>query len=319
MVAARRFTLLNVVVVLLVVCFGLVLFMYYVARQRWAAQQQATTTRMVLLYQAIDQFETAQGVYPGYRVTQAIDGTGNPVPASWAFAILPYLDNPEAQAIHQQYGSQGPEATRGQKPDLRLADFIAPGVSRPGPILSFVVNAALPDGRATPTIPADWPANGIFQDAFPKQVDGELVARSEVSEAFVQSHDGLDATLLLAENVDAGNWTDIHEPQVGFVWLPTLDPPAVARINGKAEGQVSDPYLLARPCSRFPKTAPVLFASGRYTYMAAQIDYLVYMRLMCAADDLAAPAGADADYELPEALTSLPMGPAPNFSPLDGQ
>jgi len=155
MVAARRFTLLNVVVVLLVVCFGLVLFMYYVARQRWAAQQQATTTRMVLLYQAIDQFETAQGVYPGYRVTQAIDGTGNPVPASWAFAILPYLDNPEAQAIHQQYGSQGPEATRGQKPDLRLADFIAPGVSRPGPILSFVVNAALPDGRAIAVKVAD--------------------------------------------------------------------------------------------------------------------------------------------------------------------
>ena len=319
MVEARRFTLLNVVVVLLVLCFGLVLFMYFVAKQRWAAQQQATTTRMVLLYQAIDQFETAQGVYPGYRVTQAIDSSGNPVPASWAFAILNYLDNADAQAAYQQYGPQGPDATRGQKPDLRVPDFIAPGTTRPGATLSFVVNAALPDGRATATIPADWPANGIFQNAFPHQVDGELVARSTVSEGFVQSHDGLVATLLLAENVDAGDWTDIEEPQVGFVWLPTLDPPLAARINGKAEGQVSDPYLLARPCSRFPKTAPVLFASGRYTFMAAQIDYLVYMRLMCAADDLAAPAGADADYELPSALTSLPMGPAPSHSPLEGQ
>lgn len=317
MVEARRFTLLNVVVVLLVLLFGMVLFLYFVAKQRWSAQQQATTRRMTLLYQAIDQFEATQGVYPGYRTVQAIGDESQPVPTSWAFSILPYLDSPAAQETYMKYGPEAPDATRGHRPQERLAEFIAPGTSRPGPTLSFVVNAALPDGQATPTIPADWPANGVFQDAFPQQVDGELAARSDVSKEFVQSHDGLDTTLLMAQNVDAGNWMDVEEPLVGFVWLPTLDPPPVAHINGKATGKVSDPYELARPCSPFPKTVPVLYASGRYVYMSADVDYLVYMRLMCTADDLAAPAGANPDYELPAALTALPMGPAPARSPLE--
>ncbi len=317
MVQARRFTLLNVLVVLIVLCFGLVLFLYYVAKQRWAAQQQATARRMTVLYQAIDQFATVQGVYPGYRTVQAIGSDGHPRPGSWGFSILPYLDSEEARRVYTEFGPEAQTEKRGQTPDVRLPEFIAPGTSEPGPVLSFVVNAALPDGRATPTIPADWPANGIFHDAFPQQVDGELAARSTVSKAYVQSHDGLDTTLLMAQNTNAGKWTDTEEPLVGFVWLPTLDPPPAARLNGRATGTVDNPYLLARPSSPFPKTAPVLYASGRYEYMSAQVDYLVYMRLMCAADDLAAPAGADPDYELPSALTELPMGPAPSHSPAD--
>ncbi len=319
-VEARRFTLLNVVVVLLVLLFGLVLIMYYVARVKQNSLRESTAARMVAIYKSLEVYQTRQGFFPGYRVLQAETAAGQATPASWAFAILPYFENEETAIIYAKYGPDAPPQTRGQQPTERLPLFLATGSDRDsGPALSFVVNTGLPDGQATPQVPADWPANGICHDLFPARVDGEQVATSRVSAAFIQNHDGLDATLLLAENTAAGNWTDTEEPQVGFVWLPTLNPPPVARVNGRAPAlsSVENPYHLARPSSRFPTTATVLYASGKREFMSSDIDYLVYMRLMCPADALAAPAGANPGYQLPSELTPLPEGPAPEASPLE--
>ncbi len=319
MVEARRFTILNVVVVLLMLLFGLVLVLYYVAKVKQTSLREGAAARMVAIYQGLKIYDDRQGHYPGYRVLQAKNPAGVARATSWAFAILPYMDGNEQTAdLYHRYGPDGPDETRGVKPSARVPLFIAPGSERvAGPVLSFVVNAGLPDGRATSTIPADWPANGVCHDLFPAKINGEPVAQSRVSAAFIEQHDGLEQTLLLAENTEAGDWTDTEEPRVGFCWLPTLEPPAVARVNGRSQTPVSNPYELARPHGRFPKTAVVLYASGRREFMAAEIDYLVYMRLMCPADDLAAPAGADPDYQIPSELTETTDGPAPNISPLE--
>ena len=46
----------------------------------------------------------------------------------------------------------------------------------------------------------------------------------DVSTSLLQQRGQLSVTLLLSENIDAGNWTDHHEPLVGFAWLPGSAP-----------------------------------------------------------------------------------------------
>jgi hypothetical protein len=153
--------------------------------------------------------------------------------------------------------------------------------------LSFVVNTGLADlapaDRQGPDLPADWPANGVFIDRF----DPAAIMLPAVSRDSLEAGDGLEHTLLLSENLDSGDWTDHDETRIGFLWVAHYEQgPAswgkpLLEINqqgGQAQG--SGKLAFARPSSRHPGGVVAVFASGRSTFLDANIDYRVYTYLM---------------------------------------
>ena len=211
---------------------------------------------------------------------------------------------------------------------------------------SYVVNCGLKDqDQPTPSVyngtpvPRDWPANGVFHCNFPyswptgsplQQIPnplapsgGSIVAcitptpqlerPTRMTQSYIGGGDGTATTLMLSENIDCGNWTDVYEQQVGFVWqagfiaagVPGPAPNtqydyllqvALKRINENAGGIDSDPSNApgyARPSSRHPGVVVATFCDGHTTTLNSEIDYLVYCQLMTPRGKLAQPAGVN--------------------------
>lgn len=209
---------------------------------------------------------------------------------------------------------------------------------------SYVVNCGLKDqdqptvsAQGTTGVPRDWPANGVFHCNFPyawptstalAQIPNPLTPSggspvgcptpnpqlervTRMTQSFIGGGDGTATTLMISENVDCGNWTDVYEQQVGFVWQAGLigDLPgprqgvgdyltvALKRINEDAgnvdSAGAGQAAAYARPSSRHPGVVVVSFCDGHSTTLNNEIDYLVYCQLMTPRGKQAQPAGVN--------------------------
>jgi hypothetical protein len=152
-----------------------------------------------------------------------------PQPTGWVFPTLYYLDldeqgNPrraDYRELVRAYGPEGAVPQRGRSPTVYFPALVCPGdapddvqlAARPN-WLSFAANCGQPDAAAKPPIPPDWPASGVFFNRFA----GDGVVVVPMSVAIIEAADGTDHTLLVSENLDAGQWTDSREAQIGFLW-----------------------------------------------------------------------------------------------------
>lgn len=332
----------EVVIVACIVGIGILLLLTYLNQQRALARRNMCEFRQMRQAQALWVHESLHGAMPGYRNLQSLDAEGQPVPASWVFATLPYIAPPppntdlEAQEkwfaeylkgetgeakpgpyapIHDEYGPQGPDKLRGQTPQLYVPELVCPShppdESDHAGWLCYVVNSGLPDAPATEEAPADWPANGMFLDLFP--TPDELA--SPVTLQFVEEHDGLNHTLLLTENVDCGRWTESRESLVGFVWVANVIEGQAApgdqllRINQRA-GEGDGSIKFARPSSYHPGGVNVVYASGATRFLTDEMDYLVFAQLM---------SSDGRDIRQPGALTPIgaPYRIEPSLKPQD--
>lgn len=292
-------------VVAVVVVLSLALLLApYMLQQRVSSRRNFCELRQIELARAITRFEAEQGHYPGYRSaiysagrfpSDADDLEASP-PIGWVYSLLPYLELPAAQEADQpttfrqlflERGPSGPDDLRGRVPqDVFLRNLLCPTDPRSdGPrdqaTCSFVANAGMPDAEPTEEGPLDWPANGIFLDAF----SPPLFPVPPLSRAQLNDGDGSEHTLLIGENLDSGLWTDHEEAQVGLVWVPHLvdgqpDPgDQLLRIN-QSGGQGDGSIRFARPSSFHPGGVNVVFASQRSQFLSQEIDYIVYAQLM---------------------------------------
>ena len=210
---------------------------------------------------------------------------------------------------------------------------------------SYVVNCGLKDlDQPTPSVngtagvPRDWPANGVFHMNFPfvwpattgtlppipnplppsgsnpvACLANPLERPTRMTQSFIGGGDGTATTLMISENVDSGNWTDVYEQQLGFVWQAgflAADVPgpqagvagdylavALKRINEDGGNVDSAPAAqqasYARPSSRHPGVVVVSFCDGHSTTLNNEIDYLVYCQLMTPRGKQAQPAGVN--------------------------
>ena len=299
---ARR----EIAVIIVFVSIPLLLLFPYLQQERVAARRRLCERRQIQTAFAFQRYDNQFGQFPGYRNLQAVREDGTSQRTSWAFPVLPYLtrlqpnlgvrgtangtDKQEPLSpyldVIEQYGPDGLEATRGHVPSATVIELICPADSLPGKSqlaptrMSFVVNAGMPDVKATDEIPADWPANGVFTDQF---ASGAIA--DPMSIAFLKDHDGEEFTLLLSENVDAGNWTDVSESLVGFVWVAKLvdgqpDPDSkLLRINHDA-GRGDESIRFARPSSFHPSGVNSVFCSARSEFVNEDIDYLLFAQMM---------------------------------------
>lgn len=278
------------------------------SRRNFCESRQANLARSILLVADTDRH------FPGWRELQAIDADGERQATSWVFPLLPYLDrkyqkdelrgetkpNPETfgphKALHDQHGPPGKQATRGKPLPTRITTLLCPADPRlgdpqsPTHALSYVVNAGLPDANSPALgLPPDWPANGVFLDRFwrsPTDEDGEPKPEpQDVTLNYIQDHDGTQYTLLMSENLDAGQWHEPTETTVAFVWVPGMsagqpDPgDELLRIN--QERRRSDGSLrFARPSSLHQGGVITAFCDGSTRFLSDRTDYLVFAHMM---------------------------------------
>lgn len=310
----RGLSLREIVVVAGLAAILLLLFVMWLGRTRAGSRRNLCQRRQQQTAGAIMQYEALRGNYPGYRNLQAVDAGDRRRAAGWVFGLLPYLgydvprnadkevdlrelasdpnvDRPYQQ-LYEDYGPDGDDGRRGATPRARIVELICPADPRRGAsssvdnAMSWVVNTGMPDAEKFGAgkfgaLPADWNANGIFQNQFDEHAASEPL----VSADWLSSHDGLESTLLMSENVDAGKWTGADEPLVGFMWVAELVEgiPApgdrllrINRLRGHGDGGVR----FARPSSFHAGGVNAVFASGRTQFLSEEIDWLVFARLM---------------------------------------
>jgi len=195
-------------------------------------------------------------------------------PAGWAVAVLPQLDH------HDWYEEwkQSPEP-----PKFFSDSFTCPSdppANTTGPANSYVINAG-----AAPR-EGEKPANGIAHDFRRTQVFTTM--------DYISAHDGLSYTLLVSENVQAGEWHLADKRSNVFVWhpeLPNNEPRRSINGYGDSDGSLKNVPLTAdsaRPSSFHRGGVNVVFCDSRTIFVREDIEYLVYMQLMT-------PSGRDSD------------------------
>jgi prepilin-type processing-associated H-X9-DG protein len=271
---------------------------------------------------ALLSYENSHGQYPGYaNVLTTTNGkpyvdpdTGNVSPVSFVVPILPILDRPDLyrawshSAASQAAQPSNQPATDYRKVRLDLLQCRSDPPSNPQTTSnSYVVNCGMKDGPGSPNMPRDWAENGIFFDLFTgdPRVTGQKPGfkMATMSNAFIMRSDGLQQTLLMSENVDAGLWTDTDEARIGMLWNAdgsidqTKNPPHLVpphdfmQINrgiglseldpGRKEpSRKLDPATYARPSSYHPGGVNVVFCDGHVQFLSEKIDYYVYCLLM---------------------------------------
>jgi hypothetical protein len=205
--------------------------------------------------------------------------------------------------MFEEYGPAGPDSTRGTTPQQRIIELQCPAdpAYQPGEDggltedrMSWVVNTGMPDAANFGELPADWTANGMFENQF----DAGAADEPPLNAQRLRDADGLAGTLMLSENVDAGMWTDDAEPLVGFAWLANLvdgqpgPGSRLLRIN-ELRGSGDGSPRFARPSAYHVGGVNVVYASGRTQFLSEEIDWLVFTQLMSSDGENAKLPGAE--------------------------
>ena len=263
------FTLVELLVVISIIGMLAALLLPAVQSAREAGRRTQCINNQRQLGLACLQYESSTGHFPGYRNVNTADAVApinvlgyysldpsssfppSPTPtvarpASWQFALLPYL---ERNDLFQTYGEGGPDLQRGTHPDVFMPVFVCTSdvFARGGGLRSgrhdansYVANCGQFDtlDRNRYPVPHDSPFNGIFHDHFPYTLvspdfpDTNFLPHfriTKVSSSVLTSGDGASSTLLFSENVDSGSWnaTDrFSEVDIGFVWWPDMQTPS---------------------------------------------------------------------------------------------
>jgi prepilin-type processing-associated H-X9-DG protein len=273
---------------------------------------------------ALLNYVDARNQYPGYAnvVTMADKTvyrdarTGMKTGVGWVLLILRHLDRPNSDTTPKTPADKVPRTVAAAKhgqPELKgLICPVDPRVGSGDLALSYVVNCGMKDWTGSATVPRDWQENGVFFDRFTgdKRVAVDEAGQIPIvtmSNAFIARGDGLQNTMLLTENVDAGNYMDADEARVGVLWCPkgtvdlSKDPPNLSppdenmRINhgrGTARG-AADVAAFARPSSNHPGGVNMVFCDGHVKFVSDQIDYWVYCSLMSTNGSRVRETGSD--------------------------
>jgi prepilin-type N-terminal cleavage/methylation domain-containing protein/prepilin-type processing-associated H-X9-DG protein len=360
------FTLVELLVVITIIGMLVALLLPAVQNAREAGRRAQCLNNMKNVTLALQNFESGKSRFPGLRehlgIATAGQNQGRQVKASWAFMILPQLDRND---LYRAYTKKAPEDANDffylgnpPIPTETLAIMICPSdppQSAGGTPLSYGANAGVPDRRITAQgiakdFTADSPANGVFHDADPFFSQNSAVNPGngkpnnpkklvQMNTSAISANDGSATTILLAERVEARNWTDtgaenantpnpfdgtqtmLAEQYTGVCWMPVGQLPAPAtdyNING-IKPPLPDPdtdtakrYHDVRPSSRHPGGVLVSFVDGHGTFLAEDIAYPIYAQLMTPNGSRAVncddPSGANTDFRMTTPLNESDYG-----------
>ena len=303
-----------VVVTLLLVAAGLIV--PSVAEIREAARRDLCANKMYNLALATMQYDTANERLPGWAnhlcsvaLPNNPEAATREVPSTWAFELLPFLGQSQ---LYDLYGPMSGDAARrcfaGGVPQETLSGFICPTDADRGKSMSYVVNCGLRDrydwnttniqtgkawGSRHDFKELEPPANGVFHNNYaPGGLEQTKMLRTFNTLGLRYVGDGSACTVLLSENVDAGDWygqfknstPEIYEGAVCFCWT-AADPVAAGenpnngmRINAR-RGQDTQSRRSPRPSSYHGSGVNVIFCDAHMSFISDQVDWLTWCLL----------------------------------------
>lgn len=338
----RAFTLVELLVVIAIVGLLVALLLPAIQSSRETSRRGTCQSNLRNAALALMNFDQSNRTLPGYSVLLKRAHPHGPERASWVVPILPYLERHDLYArwsdpTQPLTSPSGPTRTTLVSP---LHVLLCPSNFNPDASdnpLHFVVNtgsaiSANDNNQAGPNAysavkkyhgqnwPEDVNAGALFNQS---QIDYKLPAK-KISLEYISTNDGTSRTLLLSENLQAGNWgltaTGAFESEfairqnTGFVWFITgnLDnatPPSASTFAGKYDFQAlginarateflgaaagmydataSTPTGLAfaRPSANHPGGVNAAFCDGHLRFLTSELDYRVYTQLMTSFHD----------------------------------
>ncbi len=276
---ARRcfgFTLVELLVVLVIIGMLLALLLSALntgGREPGRRAQCLNNQRQIGL--AMQNYEAAHGHFPGYVNRIGDDPVKERLTVSWVVPLLAYLERRDLSRLWHEGNPTVVEM------DLLICPSDPPEQSEA--TFSYVVNCGLPGD-------SDMLADGVF---FNHDVDGEPMLNSL---AHISEWDGVQNTLLLSENIQAGLWSDTTEADLGMVWRKSPGP--CSPINECTDvGDRPQDLKYARPSSRHGDGVVVIFCDGHGRFLSEDIDYRVYQHLMTPDSRAAGVPGVLAEYD----------------------
>ena len=228
---SRGFTLVELLVVITIIGMLVSLLLPAIQAAREAGRRATCQNNMRQCSLAITQFADTKRAYPGY--VQLIPTGNTTVPyirASWVVPILPQLERNDLYQNWQKVGSllatfNGIPAASTQSFYSPVQVLICPSNSTPdlgGNPLSYVVNTGLARTADDSSVPGPIPAgstyvpddvnSGVF---FNHSIwDGTSATNGmlspgggpKINSDFISTRDGTTYTIMLSENLQAGNW-----------------------------------------------------------------------------------------------------------------
>lgn len=248
------------------------------------------------------------GAYPWLE-----DGT-----LPWTVRVLPYFQNPPDALLEAVVGQPESEWPT----EMPAIYYLCPnGQAYPPGANCYVANGGIGEFTVDPetddvqepqphTQEQDWDGDGMVgvEEIRRSQATGLIWRKTDGSEPVTESQvaaaDGLGATLLLSENLNAERWLSRKTFDLVFVvgrdriqfgpaerrWSDAVVKLGVFR-PGAYPGQ--KPGRCPVPSSLHAEGVNVVYADGRGETLSPQIDPLVYLRLMSWRDTLSPRAAPD--------------------------
>jgi prepilin-type N-terminal cleavage/methylation domain-containing protein/prepilin-type processing-associated H-X9-DG protein len=283
------FTLVELLVVIAIIGMLMALLIPAVNAARESARANTCRNNMRNLATAIILYEGKNNRYPALFGNRYTRPNGSYTERPLIYAISPELGQAN---LFKRYGVNWSDGALDKVPDTHLDILVCPSDAQdpsqnPSPI-SFVFNAGKVNsaGVAEPISSTTKKAHGVF---FP-------VGAMSSSDVF--NNDGLGTTLMLSENLDAGNWNVWYTAgtppvppkgqEVEFVWWDIANgsspneqwPKHSINALPSAPFQIATDYNFARPSSNHGNGVNVAFCDSSVRFIEQSIDYLVYIQLM---------------------------------------
>jgi prepilin-type N-terminal cleavage/methylation domain-containing protein len=329
----KGFTLIELLVVITIIGILVSLTLPAIQSARASARKLSCLNKMRNLGVAVVNFSSGANsqlpplVDPNIEISTTAVTNANEIydDLSWCTTILPFLDSVGFRQRYDQYASNVADATTGGNSNANYDDLTALMSNRfpffscdddqfstdPG-ALSYVVNVGYVMANynstsdashradtnwipSTATTSAEKFATGVF---WRKNANSPRMTLDYISAA-----DGMTQTLMISENLQAGNWADLNTGSLGFGVdmqgiLPVASATANQRLalpatyngvnanNSDTDSRIGSNLTAAtgaawRPSSNHPSGAVnVIFCDGSGKSLTPQMDIGVYARLL---------------------------------------
>ena len=321
--SSRGLTLVEVLVVIAIIGILIAMLLPAVGSAREAARRTQCINNLRQLALAMHSFHDANHRLPGF--INSVGGTANRM-ASWPIMLFPYVEENNLWSLWSDPAASASDANRFAPVRLLTCpsdDFDDPSAAN----LSYVANC----GNAILCLPGQTPGPTGIQRG-----DGVFFLRWDpmspatgpvkmLSITWKQVRDGLDQTLLLSENIQAGEYSSaeyfsppnanpgairlVSDAQLltGFVWdwdpSVAVKPPSDERcINVNKHFATRAPtttYYYSRPSSFHPGGVNAAMCSGAVIWLRDNIEYKVYEQLMTSDGDHSSMQGPKTDPNAP--------------------